>query len=207
MSRFTSIINKLRIKKQDYSVRYYSALTYLFARIYGIKLGKNVMFFKFTTFFMQEGSRIEIGDNVQFRSGVVTNLFGLNHRCVISTHRPGAHIKIGKGSGMSGSTIGCATSIELGEDVMVGANTVITDFDWHSMDPYDRNGGEILSRPVKIEDRVWIGANCLVLKGVTIGENTVVGAGSVVSSSLPANMICAGNPCKPIKPLKTTNEG
>lgn len=97
MSRLTSIINRIRIKKQDYSVRYYSALTYLFARIYGIKLGKNVLFFKFTTFFMQAGSTIEIGDGVQFRSGVVTNLFGLNHRCVLSTHREGARIKIGKG--------------------------------------------------------------------------------------------------------------
>ncbi|WP_290713187.1 hypothetical protein, partial [Flavihumibacter sp. CACIAM 22H1] len=85
MSRFTSIINKLRIKKQDYSVKYYSALTYLFAGIYGIKLGKNALFFKFSTFFMQEGSSIEIGDNCQFRSGVVTNLFGLNHRCILST--------------------------------------------------------------------------------------------------------------------------
>lgn len=206
MSSLTSIINKLRIKKQDYSVKYYSGITYLFARIYGIQLGKNALFFKFSTFFMQEQSAIIIGDNCQFRSGVVTNLFGLNHRCVLSTHRAGAKIKIGNGSGLSGATIGCATSVELGEQVMVGANSVITDFDWHSLDPYHRNDGEILSRPVYIGDRVWIGANCLVLKGVSIGENTIVGAGSVVSSSLPANMICAGNPCKPIKPLKLSNE-
>ncbi|WP_290793247.1 acyltransferase [Flavihumibacter sp. UBA7668] len=206
MSSLTSIINKLRVKKQDYSVKYYSGVTYLFARIYGIQLGKNALFFKFSTFFMHEQSAIIIGDNCQFRSGVVTNLFGLNHRCVLSTHRTGAQIKIGNGSGLSGTTIGCATSVELGEQVMVGANSVITDFDWHSLDPYHRNDGEIVSRPVYIGDRVWIGANCLVLKGVTIGENTVVGAGSVVSSSLPANMICAGNPCKPIKPLKIFNE-
>lgn len=200
----TAFINKLRIKKQDYSVKYYSALTYLFARIYGIKMGRNNLFFKFSTFYMEDGSRIEIGDNCQFRSGAVSNLFGLNHRCVLSTHRKGAHIKIGDGSGLSGVSIGCASSIELGKDVMVGANSVITDFDWHSMDPYHRNDGHIASRPVHIGDRVWIGANCLILKGVTIGENTVVGAGSVVSSSLPANMICAGNPCKPLKPLSVS---
>lgn len=206
MSAITSFINKVRIKRQDYSVKYYSAITYLFASIYGVKIGKNALFFKFSTFFMQDGSSIEIGDNCQFRSGVVTNLFGLNHRCVISTHRKGARIKIGNGSGLSGATIGCASSIELGNDVMVGANSVITDFDWHSLDPYHRNDGEIVSRPVYIGDRAWIGANCLILKGVTIGENTVVGAGSVVSSSLPANMICAGNPCKPIKPLTFKND-
>ncbi len=205
MSKLTSIINKIRIKKQDYAVKYYSGLTYLFAKIYGIELGKSALFFRFSTFFMHEKSRIVIGDNCQFRSGATSNLIGINHRCILSTHRAGAVLKIGNGSGLSGTTIGCATSIELGEQVMVGANSVITDFDWHSLDPYHRNDGEILSRPIYIGDRVWIGANCIVLKGVTIGENTIVGAGSVVSSSLPANMICAGNPCKPIKPLKQPN--
>ena len=55
--------------------------------------------------------------------------------------------------------------------------------------------------PVVLEQNVWLGEGVRVLKGVTIGENTVVGAGSVVSRSLPANVIAAGNPARMIKPL------
>lgn len=197
----TRIFNKIKSKRLDISVKVVSWYTRIYARTYGIKIGKNCLFFKSPSFQLFNDSTITIGENCQFRSGALTNLFGINHPCIISTLSSGAIIKIGSGSGFSGTTIGAAEHIEIGMNVMVGANSVITDFDWHSMDPWNRNDGPKISRKVIIGDRVWIGANCLVLKGVTIGENTVVGAGSIVTTSLPANMICAGNPCKPIKAL------
>jgi acetyltransferase-like isoleucine patch superfamily enzyme len=197
----TRLVNKLREKKMDYAMRITSFFTALFARFYGVQLGRGCMFYGRASLNLFNGSSIIIGDNCQFRSGAITNLFGLNHRCLVSTFRKDAWVKIGSGCGFSGTTIGAATSIEIGKDVMVGANSVISDFDWHSLDPYHRNDGEILSRPISIGDRVWIGANSIILKGTIIGENTVVGAGSVVTGKLPPNMICAGNPCKPIKPI------
>lgn len=58
------------------------------------------------------------------------------------------------------------------------------------------------SAPVVIEDDVWVGAHCIILKGVTIGARSIIGAGSVVTKSIPADCVAAGNPCKVIKLLK-----
>ena len=76
-----------------------------------------------------------------------------------------------------------------------GGNTLITDFDWHDVDPLKRHMSEGGSSPVIIEENVWLGTNAIVLKGVRIGKNSVIGAGSVVSSDIPSNVIAAGNPC------------
>jgi acetyltransferase-like isoleucine patch superfamily enzyme len=101
---------------------------------------------------------------------------------------------------MSGSIIGALEKIELGKNVLCGANTTITDFDWHSLSD-DHRGQNILSNPVVIHDNVWLGMNTVVLKGVEIGENSVIGANSVVTKSIPANAIAAGNPAKIISRL------
>ncbi|MEO6302047.1 MAG: DapH/DapD/GlmU-related protein, partial [Bacteroidia bacterium] len=86
--------------------------------------------------------------------------------------------------------------IELGENVRCGANTLITDSDWHSDDP--RAGKP---KAIRIEDNVWLGEGAKILKGVTIGKNSVIGAGSIVVSDIPANVVAAGNPAKVIKTL------
>lgn len=112
----------------------------------------------------------------------------------MSTLAEGASIAVGANCGFSGTVIGCATHIVLGDNVKCGANTLITDTDWHTNDP--RTGPDA---PVRIGDNVWLGANVTVLKGVTIGENTLVAAGSVVTKSLPANVTAAGIPAKPVK--------
>lgn len=78
----------------------------------------------------------------------------------------------------------------------VGANVTIMDGDAHQDDP--RAGKNV---PIVIEDNVWIGANATILKGVTIGRNSLIGAGSVVVKSIPENVIAAGNPCRVIKSL------
>ena len=57
------------------------------------------------------------------------------------------------------------------------------------------------ARPIEIKDNVWIGGGCIILAGVTIGENTVIGAGSIVTRSIPANCVAVGNPCKVIRRL------
>ena len=139
-------------------------------------------------------SLIIIGENTRFISRNTSNLIGINHRCIISTHSKHSIITIGKNCGFSGTTIGCFKSITIGNNVRCGANTLITDSDWHGDDP--RSGPP---RPVVIEDNVWLGYGSIVLKGVTIGKNSVIGAGSVVTKDIPANVIAAGNPCRVIK--------
>jgi len=85
--------------------------------------------------------------------------------------------------------------------VLCGANTLITDFDWHGIEPNKRRSYSGDSKEVIIGNNVFIGYGSLVLKGVTIGDNSVIGANSVVTKDIPANVIAGGNPCKVIKAL------
>ncbi len=87
--------------------------------------------------------------------------------------------------------MGCASKIVLDKNVGCGANTLITDSDWHGDDPRTGSGA-----PVTIGNDVWLGVNVTVLKGVTIGEHTFVAAGSLVTQALPANVVAGGKPAK-----------
>lgn len=71
----------------------------------------------------------------------------------------------------------------------------------HPVDPEERVRGPELARPVRIEPRAWIGGATVVLPGVTIGEGSTVGAGSVVTRDVPARVVAAGNPCRVIRAL------
>jgi acetyltransferase-like isoleucine patch superfamily enzyme len=133
-------------------------------------------------------------------------LAGINRPCVISTLQQNATLEIGDNCGFSGTIIGCACKISIGDRVMCGANVTISDTDWHAIDWRDRHAGRPGTvKPVVIGDDVWLGMNVMVLKGVEIGKQTVVGAGSVVSRSLPAGVIAAGQPAVVIRKL-TGNE-
>jgi len=161
--------------------------------IRGVHIKKGCNFFGVPRFHRFDFSSIEIGENCTFRSDQSSNLIGVNHRCILSTHERNAKIKIGDHCGFSGTSIGAAREIIIGNNVLCGANVVITDFDWH----LDISNTE--PRPVIIHDNVWIGLNTVVLKGVEIGENSIIGANSLVVSNIPANVIAGGNPCKVLK--------
>ena len=162
----------------------------------GVKLGKNVTFDGKCQFERFPGSKIVIGDNCQFRSRNGSNLIGINRPCCISTHQSNiaATLEIGNNCGFSGTVIGAFRQVKIGNNVRCGANTLITDSDWHLDDPRSGSPAAVI-----IGDNVWLGVNAVVLKGVTIGDNTVIGANSVVTRDIPANVIAAGNPCKIIK--------
>lgn len=157
---------------------------------------KNCKFYGITHINLKENSSIEIGEKCVFRSKKNSNLIGINRPCILSTLSPGAKIIIGNNCGFSGTVIGAFVKIELKDNVRCGANCLITDSDWHNDDP--RSG---LPAEVLIEKNVWLGEGVKVLKGVVIGENSVIGAGSVVTKSIPPNVIAAGNPCVVIKSI------
>ena len=97
-----------------------------------------------------------------------------------------------------GVRIGSAADILIGDNCMVASGAYITDSDWH--DIYNRISlGK--TAPIKIESNAWIGDSSIVCKGVTIGENSIIGAGAVVVDSIPANSIAAGNPARVVKTL------
>ena len=160
-----------------------------------VDYGKNLNFFGLIHVRCSKQSTVIIGSNTTFRSKPTSNLIGIDRPCIISSHQNGT-LKIGNNCGFSGTVIGCFKEIIIEDNVRCGANTLITDSDWHSDDP--RSGAP---RPIHIETNVWLGVNVSVLKGVHIGENSVIGAGSVVTKSIPANVIAAGNPCRIIKSI------
>lgn len=166
-----------------------------------IDLESHVTFNGLTILSRKPGTSIKVGKGSHFTSNFRTNLIGINRKCILATHRAGAQIIIGENCGFSGTVIGAAEKIIVGNNVLCGANTLITDFDWHGLDPNQRNTGHPESKPVIIEDNVWLGVNVIVLKGSKIGRNTIIGAGSVVTGEIPENVIAGGVPCKIIKPL------
>ena len=96
------------------------------------------------------------------------------------------------------------TSITIGAYSNLGGGVKVYDTDFHSLDSQVRLNGDtdIKSRPVVIGKRVFVGGHSIILKGVTIGDDSVIGAGSVVTKNVPAGEIWAGNPARFIKKVK-----
>ena len=100
-----------------------------------------------------------------------------------------------------GCRISACDSIIIADNVMLANGVYITDSDWHCL--YDRSERPKKQYPVVIKENAWLGDGCTVLKGVTIGENSIVGARAVVSKNVPDNVIVAGNPAVVVKHLDT----
>ncbi|MFS1526070.1 acyltransferase [Microbulbifer sp. 2304DJ12-6] len=98
-----------------------------------------------------------------------------------------------------GVRISAAHSIEIGDACMLAANVYISDSDWHGI--YNRTRPFRCTAPVRLGNNVWIGDSATICKGVSIGDHSVVGAGSIVTRDVPANMVVAGNPAKPVKTI------
>lgn len=175
----------------------WKAMNYCSAKWWGVKINNGCNFVGKAIFRRRQDSDITIGNNCIFNSSHSSNLIGVYSPCMISTIARGAKIEIGNSCGFSGTVIGAGLHIRLGNNVRCGANTLITDSDWHSNDY--RTGED---KPVIIEDNVWLGYGVKVLKGVHIGKNSLIGANSVVTKDIPANVIAVGNPCKVIKQLE-----
>lgn len=94
--------------------------------------------------------------------------------------------------------------ITIGKNVLIGPNVTLCTTG-HPVHPKHRGDG-MYSFPVTVKDNVWIGANVVVLPGVTIGENSVIGAGSVVTKDIPANVIAFGSPCKVHREINERDE-
>lgn len=160
-----------------------------------------------------QNAKIIIGDNFTFTSGDGFNPISANIRGYLRMD-DGAELTIGNNCGMSSVSLWIKERVTLGNHVLIGGGTLIMDNDCHTLnyaqrgkrggrDEFGRSIDELNAKrsPVVIEDDVLIGARCIILKGVTIGARSVIGAGSVVTQNIPADCIAAGNPCKVIKKI------
>ncbi len=122
---------------------------------------------------------------------------------LIQARARGSRISIGTGTLISNNlSIIAMKSVEIGERCQIGDLVSILDCDFHEIDPTARLSSHGTTEPVAIGTNVWLGSRVMILKGVRIGENTVVAAGSVVTRSLPANVVAAGVPAKVIREIK-----
>lgn len=145
---------------------------------------------------------MRIGRNFAMNNGIKGNPIGCYERCTFFVDRD-SELIIGDNVGISQTALISHCSIRIGNNVKIGGGTCVFTTDFHSLDPVTRASGDDQKHrkcaPVVIGDNVFIGAKCIILKGVTIGENSIVGAGSVVTKSIPANQIWAGNPARPLR--------
>ena len=147
---------------------------------------------------------MSIGKNFAMNNGISHNPIGMPQPCTFFVDR-GCSLIIGNNVGISQTALIAHADITIGDNVKIGGGTCVYTSDFHSLNKDLRRTGEDLknrkSAPITIENDAFIGARCIILKGVTIGENSIVGAGSVVTKSIPANEIWAGNPAKFIRKI------
>lgn len=175
----------------------------LIAWFKGVQLGHGCSATGVPYFYRVPNTPIFLGQDCQLLSSFRSNNIGSMSRCRICTITPWARIVIGNRVGMSATTVASHLSVTIGDDTMIGAGTVITDSDWHNLETNvnTRHHADGKAAPVTIGRNVFIGTRCLILKGVTIGDNAVIGAGSVVTKNIPENAIAAGNPCRVLSSL------
>lgn len=175
----------------------------LLFRINKISWSKNWRIYGVPIIQKHRHSTMRFGCGFSLRSSVRSNPLGPNHPVVLCTWQENAVLDIGNNFGMTGGTLCAAEHITIGNNVIIGANCTIIDTDFHPLDPEMRRVSPQAAQtvPITIEDDVFIGMNCLILKGVTIGQSSVVGAGSVVTRKIPARVIAAGNPAIVLREL------
>jgi len=165
-------------------------------------------------------SRLEVGSgtvlNVPVRSqGRGTLLIGTNNmlgyepaprldngEILLQPRERDSRIVIGNHNAFSNNvSLVAMGEITIGNRCLIGDQVTILDCDFHEISPLTRMNGVGPIEPVVIGDNVWLGSRVMVLKGVTIGENSVVAAMSVVTKSIPPNSLAAGNPAKVIRSI------
>lgn len=182
--------NMIRVR----TIRIYSTFAVrLKLSLMNIKIGENCTFHGKALFFRSPLSEIKIGNNCTFVSHSYINPRGVNHRCMFQTSEKGAYIHIGDNCGFSGVSIVSSVGVTIKNNVLIGANVKIGDREDH-MERYN-----VPPKPIVIEENAWIGMNSIILKGVRIGCNSIIAAGSIVTKDIPDNCIAGGVPCRLIK--------
>lgn len=142
---------------------------------------------------VSSAGRIAVGDNLTIRSR--------EYNVVELSCAANAALTLGNNVFLNqGVRIACTTEISIGDNTLIADECVILDSDYHGV-----AGAPTKSAPVKIESDVWLGTRVIVLRGVSIGQGSVVGAGSVVTRSIPPRVFAAGVPARVIKNLSASS--
>lgn len=164
-----------------------------------ITLGKGVIF-HVPVMGGGEGT-IQVGDHTNFGFRLAGRLG--SGEILLQARTPEAEIVIGRDNWLNNNTSLCAVqSIRIGDLCRIGDFVAIMDADFHEINPATRDRSAGVIKPVRIGNNVWIGSRVMVLKGASIGDNSVIAAMSVVTSAIPANCVAAGVPAKVIRKIE-----
>lgn len=180
-------------------------ITYLLMKMKLVDIDSGLRSSGVPRMFIHRHGKFKIGKNFKINNTIESNPIGRNFQCIFKVDK-NSLLQIGNNVGMSGTTIVCLKEIIISDNVKIGGNTCIYDTDFHSFNTHERNQKnedlkKVNKKSVFIEKNVFIGAHVTILKGVNIGENSIIGACSVVTKNIPANEIWAGNPIKFIRKL------
>jgi acetyltransferase-like isoleucine patch superfamily enzyme len=149
-------------------------------------------------------AKVSIGHHFVMNNGLLNNMIGRQQSCFFVVKS--GKLTIGNHVGISGTAIVCWNKVTIEDNVKIGGGVVIYDTDFHSLDYKERTAipeqFNVKTNPVLIKKNAFIGAHAIILKGVTIGNNSIIGAGSVVSQDIPDNEIWAGNPAQFIRRIE-----
>jgi acetyltransferase-like isoleucine patch superfamily enzyme len=183
------------------STMFHTAITRLKLKALGCSVGNGFKIDGKLWIWAQKKGCVRLGENVKINSRFGSNLVGLTNDAVFQCLENGT-ITIGNNSGLSSPVLSSRSSITIGERTLIGGNVRIFDHDFHALDLQHRHsakGEGVKTRPVLIGNDVFVGTNAIILKGVTIGDRAIIGAGSVVGKDVPEDEIWAGNPARCIK--------
>jgi acetyltransferase-like isoleucine patch superfamily enzyme len=171
-------------------------LLHIQLRLHGVSYGKKL---RGNPCIIKNEGKIELGTGVFLNS----NPDGELYRTGLRAYFASSVIKIGDKCSLNGTIIHSRNAVIIGDNCMFGPGVVILDNDSHntSIDPKSRRQGQIEETPVVIGNNVWIGMRSIIMKGVNIGDNSIVAAGSIVTKSVPSNSLFGGNPAAFIKKL------
>jgi acetyltransferase-like isoleucine patch superfamily enzyme len=177
-------------------VRSTSRLWRLEAALKGFSFGGQSLFLGRPIVSRCAGSTVHIGPGFRCYNSQRANLMACPQPSVIRTLAPQANLVIGPNVAISAAVIVAARLIEIGSGTQIGSGAVIVDNDFHTRDAVGQWGDLDVAeaRPVRIGARVFVGARAMILKGVTIGDDAVIGAGAVVTKSVPERHLAVGNP-------------
>lgn len=144
------------------------------------------------------GGSVVINEGVYLRSRADGYHGGMPFNCTLLADTIGSEISIGKETRVNGAYIHAHSKIFIGSKCVIAAGVNILDSNGHIVNSIDRTVGRDTAKPIIIGNNVWIGLNSIILKDTTVGDNSIVSAGSVVKGKFPENSIIQGNPAKVI---------
>lgn len=180
-----------------------------FRRKKGLRVGSRLKLVGIPMVDIRGNASVTIEDNVTLNSSNREYHINMHSPVKLYADKGEAKIHIGKNTRIHGTCLHAYKHIKIGDNCLIAANTQIFDGNGHDLsfnNTANRINTEGDAQPIIIEDDVWIGINCIIVGGVTIGKGSIVGAGSIVTKSIPPFVVAAGNPAKVIKDIKCIKE-